>query len=342
MRRSAARCASQRATSAVTSAAAKVSSTCSLFFAWPIRCLDAMRSFIVRYVWHTSREANTVHSLSPPGLRDSWIFESEYIALQNCSEPIPSCSHGLWPGGFVVAVPTAEASGDPGHKGKTAWCMRIFLPIGVALQFFREALKSDGELIINHIASGAWTSISGVHELNDAERSDECHGGEIEHALSVADLAILKIKTVAFERTEGLLDAPAQSIELNHFIRIREAGYLVSRIQAPMDARLAFWRIHLARFHQCELHRFRKLVQPIVGRASDAPLARTQLDCGSTFLFAGTARCHTDNARSQRFAAREGLEQRSSRTQIAIMGSADNQFDRLRATREQREHIAFP
>src|SRR3954451_21757561 len=152
----------------------------------------------------------------------------------------------------------------------------------------------------------------------------------------------LKIKTVAFERTEGLLDAPAQSIELNHFIRIREAGYLVSRIQAPMDARLAFWRIHLARFHQCELHSFRKLVQPIVGRASDAHLARTQLDCGSTFLFAGTARCHTDNARSQRFAAREGVEQRSSRTQIAIMGSADNQFDRLRATREQREHIAFP
>ena len=33
--------------------------------------------------------------------------------------------------------------------------MRIFLPIGLAFQFFQEALKSDGELIINYIASGA-------------------------------------------------------------------------------------------------------------------------------------------------------------------------------------------
>src|ERR1700694_6223743 len=79
----------------------------------------------------------TVSPLSPCGLRDSHILHShcKMIAFGPVDEFSPACSHGLWTWRLVIAIPSAETSGDPGQPGQRTFGMRGLLAWRLALEW---------------------------------------------------------------------------------------------------------------------------------------------------------------------------------------------------------------
>src|SRR5262249_34311941 len=151
-------------------------------------------------------------TLSPAGLRDSRILtlSSKGISLEGGGETVPAVSHSLRSGWFVVAIPAAEPSRNPGDEGKGMGRMRIFLPQRFAFEFLRQTFEGDGKVRVDHVARRTRAAVSRIDKLDGADGARQPDGCEIEHALGVDHLAVIEGQTVALERSEDLLDAPAQ------------------------------------------------------------------------------------------------------------------------------------
>src|SRR6187455_2697557 len=92
--------------------------------------------------------------LSLKGLRDSRILpmSSKGVASKGGCELVPADVHGLWPWLSIVAVPPAEACGDPCDEGERSGRVRILLLGGCAFEFARQPFERDSEVIVDDIA----------------------------------------------------------------------------------------------------------------------------------------------------------------------------------------------
>jgi len=117
----------------------------------------------------------------------------------------------LW---FVVAIPASEACGDPSDECQRV--SRIGLSVGPScLPVFWKAIPKRHTSWVEDIGCGSLAAVSGMTScMCGLRRPKPC--GEIEHAFGIDQLTVIKRKTIAFERTEDLLDAPAQAIKLHH------------------------------------------------------------------------------------------------------------------------------
>src|SRR6266481_3899350 len=116
------------------------------------------------------------------GLRDSHILagHSESVSGERCRELVPAISHGLGSRGFVVAVPAAETGDDPRDEGKGGGRMRVFLAVGLAFELSAEALKGEGESVVDDVAGRSRAAISSIDQLNGSDSPGQGDGGEIE------------------------------------------------------------------------------------------------------------------------------------------------------------------
>src|SRR6266436_3669058 len=75
-------------------------------------------------------------ALSHKGLRDSHIFLSPGNGIDGChgGELVPTSSHRLWTGWFVVAIPSSEASGDPREPSERAWLIKVLLACSLSFE----------------------------------------------------------------------------------------------------------------------------------------------------------------------------------------------------------------
>src|SRR5215217_5757083 len=284
------------------------------------------------------------HSLSLRGLWDSRIcaMTSKGIALQSRSELIPAVSHRLWPWRFVVAVPAAETSGDPGDEGERAWRMSILLPFCLAFEFLRDEFERGCEGIIDDVAGRTRAAVPGIDELAGTNGARQPDGGEIEQALGVDDLAVFEREPVALEGAEGLFDTPAQPIELHNFVSLLGILDGVRGEETPEKGGLARRRIDLARLDQVQLDHCGKAGHKAILRAGDGDLSAAQRDGGGASLVARSARRDANISAAQRLRSTQRFEQSSTRRQAAILSRAHDQIQTRRTVDEQLVNITFP
>ena len=212
---------------------------------------------------------------------------SEGISFEHGGESIPSGFHGFGSGWLVVAVPSAEARSDPGEEGQRAFWVRVFLPLGLAFEFSGEAIEGWCEGLIDHIADRARSAVPGVDELYDAQRPDQAEGRQIEQAPGVDDLAVFEGEPVALQRTEGLLDAPAQTVELDDGAGLLKAGDGVCGVQAPTESGDAWRGIDFAGFDEPEAwsltQAFRDIGVSAVVSMQREILGSTAVECARGF-----------------------------------------------------------
>ena len=99
--------------------------------------------------------------------------------------------------------------------------MRVLLSRGLALELFGKPFEGNSKSRVDDVGCQPWTAISRIHELDGADCASQSYGSEIEHAFGVDELTVVERETVAFERTEDLLDAPAQTIKLHDLFGLR-------------------------------------------------------------------------------------------------------------------------
>src|SRR6266851_7340670 len=199
---------------------------------------------------------STPHPSSPSrGLRDSrkCRIRCDDDSRDGRGEALPAFGDGLWTGWFIVAVPPAVASDDPGEPSEGACWMRIFLLCGGAFAGLDEDRDGALELWIEDIAHGPLAAVAGVDELDDPHGGAEGQGREMEQAFAVLDLGFLKRKAIAFEGAEDLFDAPSQSIEANDLAGVVGAADGQGRHDAPEQWLDPAGGILLDRLHEPEL-----------------------------------------------------------------------------------------
>jgi len=142
-------------------------------------------------------------------------MSSKGVASKGGCELVPADVHGLWPWLSIVAVPPAEACGDPCDEGERSGRVRILLLGGCAFEFARQPFERDSEVVVDDIARRARAAISGIDQLDGSDGSGERDCGEVEQSFGIDDLTVLQSKSVALERAEELLNAPTQTIEID-------------------------------------------------------------------------------------------------------------------------------
>src|SRR6185369_7628450 len=197
-------------------------------------------------------------------LRDSRILAlgCEEVSLEGSGETIPSVSHGLGSGGLVVAIPAAEACGDPGDEGEGFRGMRVLLALGLSLEPAGEELKGDLEALVDDVRGGSRSAISGVDEL-----------------------AVLEGEPIALEGPEGLLDAPAQPVELDDLLGLSGIGHRMGGHEAPEERGFTGGSVDLAGFDQAELEGLGEVFHETIVGPGNADPCRPQLDrCGAALV----------------------------------------------------------
>ena len=202
-------------------------------------------------------------------------------------------------------------------------------------------MESNGKAGIDHIARRARAAVAGVNELDGPDRTGQSDGREVEHAFRIDDLAVVQRETIALERAEDLLDAPAQAIQLHNLFGLRRAGDGVSGKQAPVQRGFTGRSIDLPRLHQSELDGFAGVGEPLDVGTGNANGSRTQFDLGDTSLVARSARRDPHVGCAQKLRPGKRFEQQSIVSQFAILGSAHDQVEPLGLACKQQVNIAF-
>src|SRR5947199_7108434 len=219
--------------------------------------------------------------------------------------------------------------------------MRILLSRGLALELLRDAFEPGGKLVVDDIAGGTTTSVASIDELDGADGGGQGDGGEIEHAFRLDDLAILEREAIGLERTEGLLDPPAQTIELHDFLGLDGVADRERGQEAPQQRSGARWCLDFSCLHQSELDGFGHAGYTAVLRAGNAYGSGAQFHLGDSSLVARPARRHAYLTGYQSSGSAQGLEQPPACGQPAILPGADDQIEPFRLGAEERIDIAF-
>src|SRR5215510_1884751 len=148
-------------------------------------------------------------SLSPTGLRDSHIVlgHSNRVACGHCGQFVPARPHGLWTGGLIVAVPSAEAGDDPGEPSERSCFIGVPLACGVSFEGRANGFSGDDDVLIDDVGCRAPAAIPGVDELDCACCGYNSNGGKLEQPCRLRDLSVLQAQSVALHGAEHLLDA---------------------------------------------------------------------------------------------------------------------------------------
>ena len=140
----------------------------------------------------------------PLPLPNKFCLSCEGIAMEHRGEPFPSIVHGFEPRGLAVAVPSAEASGDPGEEGEAGGGMGVLLA--------RVLPSRDREMAASGARrSGLTTSVAGLGLPSRASTSCRVrlrrpsHGGE-DDSRSHRRFSVFEARP-SLLRAEDLLDA---------------------------------------------------------------------------------------------------------------------------------------
>src|SRR5205814_3835237 len=133
-------------------------------------------------------------ALSRKGLRDSHIFLSDSNGIDGChgGELVPANAHGLWAGWFVVAIPSSEASDDPGEPSERAELVRVFLPRRVAFECGSNDVCGGDDVLVGDIGRRPRASVTRIDQLDDARGRYQGDGGEFEQPVGLRDLRLLQ------------------------------------------------------------------------------------------------------------------------------------------------------
>ncbi len=172
--------------------------------------------------------------------------------------------------------------------------MRVLLLRRLAFQRRADGLCRRDEGGIGDITGRARAAVAGIDQLDGAHRRAEADGGQLEQALGIAQLHIGQTKAVALQRPEGLFDAPAQTIQPDHF------GGLLGGLggqcgeQPPADRRGAGGRLILDRLDQSERELGGIGLDQAIAGAFDADPPGAQRDGRGPPAIAGSARRHVE------------------------------------------------
>ena len=125
-----------------------------------------------------------------------------------------------------------------------------------------------------------------MHELDGADCASQSYGSEIEHAFGVDELTVVERETVAFERTEDLLNAPAQTIKLHDLFGLRGGADRMGGEKPPQQRSLASGSINLAGLDQREFNSLWSVIQIAGVRTRNESPPGTQGDLCDTALVA--------------------------------------------------------
>src|SRR5436305_4551070 len=148
-------------------------------------------------------------------------------------------------------------------------------------------------------------------------------------------------EAIGLERTEGLLDPPAQTIELHDFLGLDGVADRERGQEAPQQRSGARWCLDFSCLHQSELDGFGHAGYTAVLRAGNAYGSGAQFHLGDSSLVARPARRHAYLTGYQSSGSAQGLEQPPACGQPAILPGADDQIEPFRLGAEERIDIAF-
>src|SRR5580704_7824293 len=218
--------------------------------------------------------------------------------------------------------------------------MRVLLSRSLALEFFGKPCEGNGKSWVDDVGGRPWTAISGIDELDGADCAGQSYGSEIEYAFGIDELAVVERKTVALERAEDLLDAPAQTVELHNFLGLRGGGDRMGREQPPQQGRLAGRSIGLAGLDQREFQGFWSIIQTTGIRTCDAKAPGAQGDLGNTAFIARSAGRHLHRRDGQRRGISQGAKQSPAIGKLTVLRRPHDQIEPRRLAGKEQINVA--
>src|SRR5215472_2030582 len=135
----------------------------------------------------SGKQSNILRPALPLRLRDSRkiLMSSKGISCEGGGESLPSIMHGLGAWLSIVAIPTSEPGNDPAEKTGQVWRVWVFLLLGGALEFARQALQGLEEALVNDVGNRPLAAISSIDQLLGSDGGGEADGGQLEQAIGV-------------------------------------------------------------------------------------------------------------------------------------------------------------
>ena len=165
----------------------------------------------------------------------------------------------------------------------------------------------------------------GRRRAGGSGRGNQCHGGEVEHALGLDDLAVLEGEPIALEGPEGLLDAPAQPVELDDLFGLGGIGHGMGGHEAPEKRCFPGGGIDLAGFHLAKVEGFGEVFHETIVRPGNLDPFGPQLDDCSAALLARPTGRYPHLAGAQARSVAKSVEQLRAIGQVAVRGGPHDQ-----------------
>src|SRR5437879_2585643 len=124
--------------------------------------------------------------------------------------------------------------------------MWIELLGGLAGQVLFDTAKHSHLCVVEAVTDGlSRGAIACQRQLQGLHGSDQCCGDEVHQRVPLYDLTVFDIEAVGFQRSEQLLDVPAQTIPAYDFKGVSETGDSMRGQQHPAHWLHALGRIDL-------------------------------------------------------------------------------------------------
>ena len=218
----------------------------------------------------------------------------------------------------------------------------VLLALGFAFERGSDGRHRFDQGLLEDVGGRPRAAVAGIGELHDAGAGLERQGGELEQPLGGFQLAVLELEAVRFHGAEQLLDAPAQTVEAHHLLRIGGVVDGQRRQQTPQQRLAALGRVDLDRLDEAEREAVWIAARVGAGRPRDLDGAGAHQHVGCAALVARPARRHTHLPLNAFAEAARRREQRAATDELAVGFGAHDQPDAGRRAGEMRVDVAFP